>query len=258
LQRQRETWLESTCAALLGRVPKLFAYPLVPLMVATLITFTGTGELELKSAGLVIVAVWFSLDVWRWLFTKRVSKGQSRVWDSSKVAIGWCATSLTLLATMFIMQWMLGSKLNEMTADSQQNIVASVALPVSGNPRDSLFTYRNNGKQNIVAFKIGCILNYMVIGTVAFDRSYFDSQPSTTPLQAGGDTVTDQCFQQLAGASMGDMRCADVTVWFIYAVDSSPATLTKPFRFVLYKVGPQYQWVNSQIADNRIFCSASS
>src|SRR5258708_29809116 len=93
--------LHRTIQSYLAKVRTVLPHPVWGIVVATLLAFSGRGELLLRSLGLLLIAVWLSIDLWAWLLAKRTR------W---KFVMGWTATSAMLISVMGIMWWWLDGK----------------------------------------------------------------------------------------------------------------------------------------------------
>jgi hypothetical protein len=212
----------------IDKVRKLLPHPVWGIMVATLIAFSGRGELQLRSVGLLLVSIWLSIDLWSWLL------GRKTQW---KFVIGWAATSATLIGVMGIMYWWLDGKLQDQRDNAFQNLTAGHRLPpgVEDDPTYTMFSVINGGSFDISKHRIICHTTLAVgnNGTSEFRGFNIEVPHSDSVLKAGGDVSTDQClhyhFEQ-------ETDCADVTLVFRFSLDTQPNfEQEKLFRFIAYK-----------------------
>src|SRR5271170_4245516 len=74
----------------LARIKSKLPHPLVGIVVATLIAFSGRSELTLRSYGILLIALWLAIDFWAWLLP-RPSK------YDMKYVFGWTFTSFLFI-----------------------------------------------------------------------------------------------------------------------------------------------------------------
>lgn len=94
---------------------------------------------------------------------------------------------------MFIMMWLLSSRLQEQQEDVFQNLEAFAFLPPSGEPEFSVFTIRNGGKVPIERHQIRCREHLIVgnHGTSTISGGGVTETPIyDTQLLPGGDSQT--------------------------------------------------------------------
>jgi hypothetical protein len=251
---------EELAASILKKGPKkLFWYPVVAIVIGTALAFAGHLEVPIRSVGILLLALWLSVDLWIVLLGSTVSHKRLRVW---RYVIGWTATSTLLIGTMVVMYWLLSVMLKEATDDSYYNLRATVTLPVSGDPFESQFTFTNGGRHVINTYQIRCGVNVLrTIPLNQIDQSVSDSKTDvyTTPLKPGGDAVTSLCLESIGDLVKGlhlELQCADISPYFLFTVDSWPWGIYKPFRFAVYKSGNSYQWESISVDDKRLHCAA--
>jgi len=243
---------------------------------AALIKISGHGELTLRSWGLLLIAIWLSVDLWAWLLPKADKY-------HLKFAIGWTATSVFLIGAMGIMWWLMDGKLQDQREDVLQNLVIN-HRPLVGKESDplaTLFMVTNNatfevsGKHQLV-----CYLNHAVgeYGkssirnmwqtfmpdpiTGQFLAAYSGGQPEIlwgdikigTPISTGGDAETyEHCLSMLHFET--DTDCIDLTLIFWYSLETQPLLRQeKDFRIVGKKEGTQFDWHPQPIKSKVDYC----
>jgi hypothetical protein len=258
---KRRSKLEDVATSYLGKIPKIFLYPVWGLVVGALVTFSGRGELTLRSWGLLLIAVWLSVDLWAWLLP-RTDKYHI------KYAFGWTATNVMLIGMMGIMWWWMDGKLGDQREEVFQHLTADHSIPpgFEDDPVYTVFTVENGSSYPISKrHGITCLTNFAVGngGTSArrlmstwMDGQQmvlsgsvhtFDRDPALTLLEAGGDAQSEQCLRPLDFQSGTD--CADVTVIFWYTLQTQLENQQlKQFRFVAErgKTG-QFSWYKEPI-----------
>src|SRR5712692_2450882 len=267
--------VELSAKHVLGKVPKVFLHPVWGILVAAFLTFSGRGEMQLRGIGLVLVAMWLSVDLWAWLILKR--------WKW-RFVIGWVITSLMLIGAMGIMWWWPDGKLEDQRAEVFQKLSAShQAMPAAKEEFDPLFTlftvtndssYTISGKHALI-----CYVN-LAVGANGYSRldniwesvdgktmmfgaavdQFRDFIPTLEPLQPGGDAQTDQCLKVI-GFERG-VACVDVTLIFWYSLETQPLyKQEKDFRFIAQREfrssghgKPDFVWYSEPIGSKRDFC----
>lgn len=187
----------------------------------------GPGNIVIRSVFVAACALWASIDVgivvWR--------KPWNSLWKPSAI----CAfASVVLIATMYVMGWLLRGKLTEQQEDVFRGLKAVVYLPPSGNPMDSMFKITNDSGTEVGRHQLFCGVNLIVFegenitwrggaGTIIHD--------SSIPLAPGGDAQSDACLAHTIGGVRA--RCADITLRIDYVLTTQPADIrSKSFRFV--------------------------
>lgn len=256
--KPRNRYEEWATSILIKGPKKLFWYPVAAIVIGTALAFAGHLEVLIRSVGILLLAIWLSVDLWIVLLGSKLSQKRIRRW---KYVIGWTATSTLLIATMGIMYWLLSVTLEEATDDSYHNLRATVTLPASGDPFESQFTFTNGGKHQINSYQIKCGVNVLrTTPVMQFDHGFSDSKTDiyTTRLQPDGDAVTSLCLEAIGDTVKAlhlELQCADISPYFLFTVDSWPWGIYKPFRFSVYKSGNSYQWESISVDDKRMHCA---
>jgi hypothetical protein len=148
----------------LGRIPRVFLHPVWGLMVGALIAFSGRQELQLRSAGLLLVAAWLAIDIWAWLIKKE---------STWKFALGWTSTSLLLIGVMGIMWWWLDSKLYDDRLDTLAKMTVSMSAPGNADPLSSIVTINNPSLHDVTVRHADCWMNHVTYANgMNFERSF--------------------------------------------------------------------------------------
>lgn len=255
---------------ILDRAPAFLLKPWVGIAVGALITITGRSDLEIRSAGLLLVAVWLSIDLWAWLLHK-----ESR-W---RFVVGWTCTSGFLILAMAVMYWWLGGKLQEQRSDVFDGLrVANFSPPESkDDPMLTRFSVINDGHYPISGHhRIYCRINFAISNTGGMIKGIIVSQnenglwyvPQTIPplwtmpikstIWAGGDSETAQCLGLFSFDS--GSRCVDMTLTLSYSLQSQPKLeQRKSFRFVANKAesGNSFYWYPEPIEDKNNYCQGT-
>jgi len=236
---------EIVAQQLLGKIPKIFLYPVWGLLVAALIAIVGRGELLLKSVGLILVAVWLAVDFWAWLIKKH------RRWT---YVIGWTSTSLLFIGVMSIMWWWLDGKLQDQRENVQANLSATATVPPSNHPYWSTFTVRNGGATGIGGRAILCspVLQVGENGSV-LSPGLLERFPVTEAELAAGNSESATC---LAGVRTPSPRCIDMELEIRYALTTQPnATDLQKWRFVAMPSAGIYQWHEQPVEEPHSYCA---
>jgi hypothetical protein len=126
---------ETSAKYVLGKIPRIFLYPVWGIVVAAFLTFTGRGELQFRTAGLLLVWLWLSVDLWAYLIRKD--------WGRWKFVVGWTTTHLMLIGAMGIMWWWMIGKLNDQQDDTYKNL--SLVIHPALDPFRSVVSITNGG-----------------------------------------------------------------------------------------------------------------
>ena len=222
-------------------------------MVAALIAFSGRGELLLRSAGLLLIAVWLALDLWAWL----LDKAPGWKW---LIIVGTTATNLMLIAVMGIMWWWLDGKLADDREAAATNMSISLAQPaITNDPLSSVITVANGSNLNIWQRQSFCWIDEL---TTADHIDFFQSPsqfivaPGTSLIKAG-DAGSDMCvFNQMMDTKiMGGITCVDMRIEIIYALDNQPLlNQRKESRFVTRQEPGGFKWYRQALSQPTAFC----
>lgn len=252
--------------SLFARVPKVFLYPVWGIVVAALITFSGRAELQLRSYGLVLIAMWLVVDLWAWLLPKNTR------W---RFVVGWSGASVLLIGVMVIMWWWLDGKLKDQRDDVFAHLTPNhnLVLGEEDDPMHTMFTVSNNSAYDISRrHGITCFTNFVVgnsgtsynrwtaswidNGSMVFSGTVhtFDRPPASSPLLAGGDATTDPCLKTWGFVHGTD--CADITLIFWYTLENQPDfKQEKKFRFIANKGKTgEFSWVPEPLESRDNYC----
>ncbi len=260
----------------LGRIPRVFLHPVLGLGVGALITLSGRGELQLRSVGLLLVALWLAVDLWAWLIKKE--------W-SFRFALGWTSTSLLLVGVMGIMWWWLDGKLPDQREEVAHSLVFAHHYPPGKqlNPIETLFTVTNNsgfavsGKRQLICYLISAAGNDETSVTQNMWEA-FVPDPITRKwegvfgggnplslwpeiklgpiLEPNGDTDTyDQCLGLTHFETT--TNCIDLKLIFLYSLETQPDLMQrKDERLVGTVEGGQFVWEAEPVNSRVDFCRA--
>jgi len=132
--------------------------------------------------------------------------------------------------------------------DVKINLVADAHLPPDGDIGKTAFTITNGGKVAIDRdHQIYCQLNWFIAnkGLFVLHDSPVFNRKSSFPIEPGGDSETEFCFQYLPSTIAREfnvpvtsdlkieLNCADITLAIDYTLKTQPKTwMHKGFRFV--------------------------
>jgi hypothetical protein len=140
MRERRVGRIERLAVWSIARVPRIFLYAPVAIVLGTLIVFSGRGELQLRSYGTLLIGVWLAVDLWAWLL-----KRESR-W---RLVVGWTATSLVMISVMGIMWWWLDGKLRDQIDETYAKLTATARMPPTNDVYYSAFSVTNGGPVSI-------------------------------------------------------------------------------------------------------------
>jgi hypothetical protein len=247
-------WLELQSAFVSTKLPKFFLDPRWAILIGALLTFVGRSELQLRSIGFLLIAIWLIVDLWAWNLKKKVESDSLRLWASAKFGVGWSGTSLLLIGVMITIWWGLSVQIADQQEDSYQHLTGAVYLPPSGNPIYSIFTITNGGRTDIADHTLLCRINFAVFGTIVVDegKKWIRSQ-LPQPLRSGGDAESDSCLTGFI--SDRDLSCADITFSYEYSLVSQPSTFnSKSFRFITTSFAGKIGWYPQPISTPKSPC----
>jgi hypothetical protein len=225
---------------------------LVPLVLSVAVTFIGHSELVIKSAALILCAIWISLDIGAEL------AGKSK-WPAYKKAIIFCTTFFAFsCAAMGTMWWFLNVALEAQQEDVFNKLDITVPRPETGNPITTMFSVKNNAATNIGTHHISCKDDFILFegpNVFADGRSSFDKY--FVPLSGGGDGDTVPCLESLPATfkNLGPILCADIRIVVDYSLESQPQVpRQKPARFITRKEGDHFVWYVQPIKESASPC----
>jgi hypothetical protein len=256
MEKPQRGWLEHQSAFIAKRVPTFFLDPRWGILIGACITFVGRAELQLRSIGILLMAVWLIVDLWAWILRRRVEPRRQRFWHSVKFMVGWTATSVLLVAVMLTMLWGIGQKLDDQQSSVYQKLTATVELPPSGDPVESFFTIKNGSEVDISDDDTVCRINFASYdsGNVQSNTKDFLLGRPKAPLLAGDDGKSDFCAA--LRSEPDKLTCADVTWEYHYTISTQPQVWkSKPFRFATYKFGDRFLWHSEPTSETRSPCA---
>ncbi len=270
--------IQTSLSDALRKIPKVLLHPLWGLLVATLITISGRGELLLKSSGITLAAVWLIVDTWFRLIPTP---------HRYRIIIGWVLTNFLLISVMGVMDWWLSGKLADEREDAEMHLTIQFSS-IDPDPNKDTFTVTNNSSQRISGkHTLACLTNDSFgyngrahLGRVWFSvptdpvtgkphrvfipsggpKPFWDAvNASGPPIQAGGDSETfEDCMDVMAFGT--NTECLDVTVAFLFSLEAQPLWMQqKYFRFVGKQKGTAFIWQQEPLASPYgRYCNASS
>jgi hypothetical protein len=247
--RNAPTALENMAKRCLKKLPSFFLHPVLGLIVAALITFSGHSELFLRSVGLTVVGLWLILDLWAALLRKE--------WQW-KFTAGWSGTSAILIVVMAVMWWWLDGKLEDQREAVSLGLHFSHYSAPGKTPKDTWFTVANDSAYAISGkHKLACFINYSVgdhghsiidgiwqaftpdeitgkwrgaSGADAHANTLWPHLRIGPSLQPGGDSETDECLNVIYSP---EPECIDLTLIFLYSLEDQPTLKQeKDFRYI--------------------------
>ena len=245
-------WIERTAVEHVGKLPKIFLYGPVALIVAWLLAPTGRGELTLKSVGAVVLALWLAFDLWHWLLHK--------TWQWRFVA-GWTGTGLLFIGSMAMMWWWLNGVLQDQREEVRNKLTAVARVPPSNNPFQSGFTIRNGASIDIEKDHMITCQPHLFVGldgdalfTVVGKFSEASGSTGMTRIDLlAGNSETDQCLEIML--TPVPPSCMDVTLRIDYSLATQPhIKQDREWRFVAKLDGGWYHWVEQSEGEPGSYC----
>ncbi len=263
--------LEKMVREVLEKAPDLLFKPWLAIIVGFLIAVSGPHDLEIRSFGFLLVAIWLCIDVWAWILRR------STVW---KFVIGWTATSIVLICVLGVMWWLIDGRLREQRIDASDHLMIDYSIPDGhkNDPMYAIFTVTNNSDQRLsTRHQLYCyvhriVMNYGTSGlsnvvllqnfpsgwTIANPDPDLHPTKESFPINPGGDATTDSC---LAGIHpQYTFGCADIVLVFQYYLQSQPSTLQyNRLRIVTYGTGDGgFEWKRQSLNDPTDYCAQFS
>ena len=262
-------WVERTAVKHISKLPRLFLYGPVALILAWILSYSGKGEVQLKGAGAVALALWLSVDLWHYLLRRK--------WQWRFVT-GWTGAGLLLIGAMMLMWFWLDEKLEAQRNDVWSHLAFNHFIPpgFEDDPVFTDFTVKNESGYRIsTKHGITCLTNIAVGNngtslrenmstwimddkTMAFSGVVhtFDRPPAASIIDAGGDAESDQCLRALDFKEGTD--CIDVTIIFWYTLETEPdAQQEKRIRFIADKGRKgQFAWHQESLGTPTTHCAS--
>lgn len=252
--------LEILTIKLLKKAPKIFLHPLWAILVGLCFAIaTSKNQLQFRSIGFILIAIWLAVDWWAWLLSKGVSPNNLRRWFSWKLAIGWVGTSIILLIGVAgTMWWGVSDAVDNQQQETFEKLSIDIEPQPSGDAADSVFTIRNNSRADISHSLVVCHVNFARYRSgLMFDKvtNRFISKP-LLPMKAGGDAQSESCLTSFVG---GDpLVCGDVTIEFKYVITQDPGShKSKSFRFATHASHGLLSWYQESKEIERSSCEPS-
>jgi hypothetical protein len=251
---------------------KISGHGTFPILIGAAAAAMGHSQMFVRSAAVVLCAVWFSIDVGIWIAEAK----WPRQWKSmvfSAVSCGLCCLA------MGIMYWFLMSTLEDQQNETYSRLSASMYLPPSGNIFSSLVSVVNGGQPTISRKLIACyILQLDALndeGTDFHMKDFgeiarpdgtksvivppvgrFDPHPfmDSVPISGGGEGQTDSCIPIIRPNGV-HAECADVNVFFYYNLETQPEEdRLKMFRYVAKSDEGSLKWSQQPVDYKGSYC----
>jgi hypothetical protein len=223
------------CKFMRGTFKRISGHGTVPLIIGLLLAATGSSAMLFRFVGLLVCALWLSLDIGIWLSKSTFSK-------FVKHWLFCAATCLCFVLAMRAMEGILISALTEEQDDVFQKLTAIATVPPSGETSKSFFTFTNGGKTDIGMHQVSCNVGRIIsisnksVWTGSPDSSVFEDFPINFPIRSGGDAQSTTCLYRLF-KDWEPISCADVRVRIRYSLVTQPTLIKqKEFRFVMQKI----------------------
>lgn len=218
-------------------VRKILDHPVVPIVVGAGVAIDGPGNISIRSAFLAFCGLWLCYDV----FIRLREKQWRFHWKSIVFSLVFCTT---FVCVMLLMQWLLTVKLEEFQQDAFMHLDGH--LYAGSNPIDSVFTFTNGGKTDMMEHKVLCgvkAVDYQGNKILVADQRFTIIQDSQVPLRhGGGDGQSVACLNKLAGDEH-ELTCADLVFRYQYVIDTDPtAWKEKSFRFAAHRDAGRLEW----------------
>lgn len=219
----------------LERLRKILPHAGWGLTVGAAITFTGRGDVAIRSYGLLFVAVWIAVDFWAWLIPAiDYFEKPNRI--GFKYCIGAAFTCALGTGLMLIMFWQLRDRLEDDREEVERNLSIIAQMPDNQDIHKIRATMINNGQQDIASHhQILCRVNRMNLqnGSTVTNVGWGASQ-SPAVIQKHGDGESDACLK--GSPDWGENNaviCMDMTVEIDFSLVMQPSILmTKRVRLV--------------------------
>lgn len=151
------------------------------------------------------------------------------------------STVVILIATFYTVKWARSQWELKIQNDVAMHLDISMNASPTGNLWKSIVKVKNNSSSPLSQHNVTCKVNGLISvnsegGGITLERVGLTNLPLNEPLAIGGDSSTDNCLNGNPAqwfSPQPPIKCADVTVMVIYAVDSHPKVMgTKPLRFI--------------------------
>jgi len=244
----------------------------IPILIGSAVTATGHSYMLVRSAAIIVCAVWLSLDIGVWT--------SETAWSQGRKAIVFClATCILCCMGMGIMYWFLFSTLEDQRADVYQHLEIGHTTPSghSDDPMFEIFSVTNRGSFDISKkHGITCLVN-MAIGNRGTSRDSGmwltshgtrvsmggnrspDRTPATSILKGSGDTESEACLRFFGNSFVqGGSDCIDTTLSFWYSLETQEdVDQEKRYRFVAFR-GPdgKFSWASESIDSKEDYCGS--
>jgi hypothetical protein len=233
----------------------LASHPVVPIVMGTLMTLDGPGNIGVKAGTIFACAGWLSIDLWQ--VFRRLFEGRSEAAARWKNTLYCLSCSLIGLLAVRPAYWLLGQHFEEEQSVVRQYLNAEAITPPQVSPMDTAFTVANPSNHTIGQHNMMCYANLVTRdgGIPYLQNILLASKFFKTELSADGGKQTYDCLSHvLLDISREDVGCLDVTLLFDYTLADQPdLTLTKYFRFVSTRAGG-FIWQAQNTDDPTEFC----
>jgi hypothetical protein len=130
-------------------------------VVGAAVTFSGRGDLAMRSYALVVIWLWLAIDIWAWLLPLEDKgipfdcHGKPRM--GFKYAIGGAFTSALLLLVGMNMWWWMDGKLKDQQDEVFQQLEIQARAPGNGKLYDALFVLTNKSSFDVERHALQCL-----------------------------------------------------------------------------------------------------
>jgi hypothetical protein len=237
-----------------GPFTAISRHGITPLILGALVTATGHSYMLIRGLGVIISAVWFSVDIGVWLSEKK------REWPYKFSTFCTCFPVLCCLA-MGIMHWFLSSTLEDQQADVYAHLNSHITNAPDGDIMHTVFTVTNDSGSRLGKHKLACGTITIIAnnGASRMGRGFVLSMSASSdvPIESGGDAVSATC---LGGLDFTSVECVDFYLMFDYVLENQPGEQkTKYFRFsgsgpAIYRAGDRFKWAPVSINEPKSYC----
>jgi hypothetical protein len=260
-------WIERTAVKHIGKLPKIFLYGPVALIVGWLLAVSGRGELKSKSIGAALLALWLAIDLWHLLL--------QRNWRRWRFVFGWTGTSLLIIGWMCLVYVWINGVLQDQREDVYGSLDISEHLDPGKNQNWTEFTLVNksafalSGRRQLVCYDNLAVGNSgtssirgmwlsFILDTKTGQpiRGVMGSGPQQTlwndipigpRLRGGGDSETYSNCANLVGFAT-ETDCLDMTLTLWYSLDTQrDLPQHKEFRFIGTLNSGEFEWTRRAV-----------
>ncbi len=213
----------------------------IPIIIGAATAATGHSQMLVRSAAVIICAIWLSLDVGIWISDTNWSK----FWRG----ITFCASaSFLCCSAMGIMFLFLSSTLEDQRADTSNHLTVQIYPELE--VMNTVFSMTNGGSETIGSHQLLCRIITLVFknnsGISEMISKILESNSEMNP----GDSQSDAC---LSNFKSFPIVCADIVVTLSYQlVNQVGIPQEKDLRFVGY--GDSFRWIPEPTSSRGTYC----